>query len=319
MTVALRGQEREPRRAARGGDPGAARVRAVGRRLPGVPATRPGYADLVAGERRGGDPCGDPGAPRSRTPSREEIERRHRSLGEPPVAVRSSALGEDSEEATFAGQQETLPVGPRVPRRSATPCATAGRACTARGGQLPRQAGVRRRRGDGRDRPGDGRRRGVRRDVHLQPASAATRAWSRSTPAGGSGWRSSAARSRPTTTCVSKVTGEIVRAHVGDKRVEYVPDPDGHGAVAIDVAAERAQRALPRRRRAAMPCSTMAKRVERHFGGTQDIEWAIARGEDATTSSPAVPPGHGDRQAEAEARAELSDRGRDGDLRRQRE
>ena len=28
-----------------------------------------------------------------------------------PVAVRSSALGEDSAEATFAGQQETDPVG----------------------------------------------------------------------------------------------------------------------------------------------------------------------------------------------------------------
>ena len=39
---------------------------------------------------------------------------------------------------------------------------------------------------------------------------------------------------------LSKVTGEIVRAQVGDKRVEYVPDPDGHGAVGIEVSAERA-------------------------------------------------------------------------------
>ena len=32
---------------------------------------------------------------------------RYAELGEPPVAVRSSALGEDSQDATFAGQQET--------------------------------------------------------------------------------------------------------------------------------------------------------------------------------------------------------------------
>src|SRR5437868_3441612 len=45
---------------------------------------------------------------------RAEIERAYVALGEhagedtPPVAVRSSALGEDSQEATFAGQQETF-------------------------------------------------------------------------------------------------------------------------------------------------------------------------------------------------------------------
>src|SRR6185437_12330768 len=38
---------------------------------------------------------------------RDEVARRYAELGEPPVAVRSSALGEDSQDATFAGQQET--------------------------------------------------------------------------------------------------------------------------------------------------------------------------------------------------------------------
>ena len=44
---------------------------------------------------------------------REELGRRYDELAgeagvaEPPVAVRSSALGEDSQDATFAGQQET--------------------------------------------------------------------------------------------------------------------------------------------------------------------------------------------------------------------
>ena len=40
---------------------------------------------------------------------REEVAAQYARLGEdsPPVAVRSSAVGEDSQEATFAGQQET--------------------------------------------------------------------------------------------------------------------------------------------------------------------------------------------------------------------
>ena len=44
---------------------------------------------------------------------RDEVARRYAELAEeagidePPVAVRSSALGEDSQDATFAGQQET--------------------------------------------------------------------------------------------------------------------------------------------------------------------------------------------------------------------
>ena len=44
---------------------------------------------------------------------RDEVVRRYAELAEetgidePPVAVRSSALGEDSQDATFAGQQET--------------------------------------------------------------------------------------------------------------------------------------------------------------------------------------------------------------------
>ena len=38
----------------------------------------------------------------------EEIKRRYREMGEPPVAVRSSATAEDLPEASFAGQQSTF-------------------------------------------------------------------------------------------------------------------------------------------------------------------------------------------------------------------
>ena len=50
---------------------------------------------------------------RCRDAVRDEVARRYAELAEeagidePPVAVRSSALGEDSQDATFAGQQET--------------------------------------------------------------------------------------------------------------------------------------------------------------------------------------------------------------------
>jgi pyruvate,water dikinase len=75
---------------------------------------------------------------------------------------------------------------------------------------------------------------------------------------------------------VSKVTGEVVRRHVHDKTVQYVPDLRAGGAVAVAVPEERRQ----------VPCLTaaaleallaVALRIERHFGSHQDIEFAIAR------------------------------------------
>jgi pyruvate, water dikinase len=76
---------------------------------------------------------------------------------------------------------------------------------------------------------------------------------------------------------VSKVTREVVREHVNDKEIEYVPASGGRGTVQVAVDAERR----------AAPCLgpdelgalvELSKRVERHFGGHQDVEWAIDRG-----------------------------------------
>ena len=75
---------------------------------------------------------------------------------------------------------------------------------------------------------------------------------------------------------VSKVTGEVVREHVHAKQIEYVPDPSGAGAVRAEVPADRRELAcLDPERRARLVA--VAKRVERHFGCHQDIEWALAR------------------------------------------
>jgi pyruvate,water dikinase len=79
---------------------------------------------------------------------------------------------------------------------------------------------------------------------------------------------------------VSKVTHEVVRAQINDKHHEYVPDPEGGRAIRVDVPAERrSARCLDEPALAALV--DVAKRVERHFGTRQDIEWAIARGTSA--------------------------------------
>ena len=83
---------------------------------------------------------------------------------------------------------------------------------------------------------------------------------------------------------VSKVTREVVREHVHAKDVEYVPDaararsrpawrcPTSAGSVAcLDAAALEA-------------LVEVGRRVERHFGSAQDVEWAIARGGELPSS-----------------------------------
>lgn len=75
---------------------------------------------------------------------------------------------------------------------------------------------------------------------------------------------------------VNKVTGEIVKRMISEKTIQHLPDPDGSGIVEQSVAEH--QRSVP--------ClsddeigelAAIGKRVERHYGCPQDIEWAIAR------------------------------------------
>jgi pyruvate,water dikinase len=76
---------------------------------------------------------------------------------------------------------------------------------------------------------------------------------------------------------VSKVTREVVREQVHSKPVEYVPDPGGHGAIEVEVAPERRDAACLDES-ALRELVDLGRRVERYFGSHQDIEWAIARG-----------------------------------------
>jgi pyruvate,water dikinase len=79
---------------------------------------------------------------------------------------------------------------------------------------------------------------------------------------------------------VSKVTRDVVREHIATKQIEYVPAPGGKGTSRVAVeAARQTERALTPS--AINALVDLARRVERHFGAPQDIEWAIARGQDA--------------------------------------
>jgi phosphoenolpyruvate synthase/pyruvate phosphate dikinase len=194
---------------------------------------------------------------------------------EPPVAVRSSALGEDSADASFAGQQESFlwvlgveHVCDAVRDCWAslfTPQAISYR--LALGSEDEAAMGVT------VQAMVDAEASGVLftcNPVSGDPSMVALNAsW-------GLGIGVVGGELTPDDYLVSKITGEVVRRTVSTKHVEYVPDPAGRGTIRRDVSAERRDE----------PCLgdaelgalvEVARRIERHYGSHQDVEWAIAR------------------------------------------
>jgi pyruvate, water dikinase len=217
---------------------------------------------------------------------RTEIAERYEELAaeshdpRPPVAVRSSAIGEDSEEATFAGQQETF-----LWVHGVDEICEAARNCWA---SLYSPEAVSYRAEMAAEHPApamgvtvqlmvDAAVSGVMftcNPINGDPSTVAVNAsW-------GLGLAVVGGEVTPDEYRVSKVTREVLHRSVGPKEVEYVPDPDGSGALKVHVAADRRD----------APCldderlgelAEVARRIEHHFSGHQDIEWAIARGEGA--------------------------------------
>jgi pyruvate, water dikinase len=215
---------------------------------------------------------------------RRDVGRAYDELGsttgvaEPPVAVRSSAIGEDSAEATFAGQQESV-----LWVRGADRVCEAIGICWA---SLfsPTAIAYRAR----LSAPPSPVTMGVAVQMMVDAAVAGVLftcnpvSGDRSMVAINASWGLGVAvvggEVTPDDYLISKVTGELVREQVGTKAVEYLPAADGQGTMRIDVP--------PERRRA--PCLDatelsmlvdLALRIERHFGSPQDVEWAIADGE----------------------------------------
>ena len=170
---------------------------------------------------------------------RDEVAERYAGLGEPPVAVRSSALGEDSREATFAGQQETY-----LWVRGAEGVCDAVRDCWVSLYSPPAITyRARLRAATGEPAMGvavqqmvDAEVSGVMftcNPVSGDPSMVAINAsW-------GLGLAVVGGEVTPDDFLVSKVTREVVREHVHAKEVEYVPDERGRGAVRREVPEER--------------------------------------------------------------------------------
>jgi pyruvate,water dikinase len=217
---------------------------------------------------------------------RDELAARYAELEQrvgiptPPVAVRSSALGEDSSQATFAGQQDTY-----LWVRGADEICTAVRDCWA---SLYSTEAVSYRAQLGRDAPHPAMGVTVQQMVDAEisgvmftcnpvtgdPSMIAINAsW-------GLGLAVVGGEVTPDDYLISKITREVVRQTVGDKQVEYVPAPDGHGTALVTVDDGRRHQACLDAGAIAALVDT-GRRVERHFGSHQDVEWAIARGHEA--------------------------------------
>jgi phosphoenolpyruvate synthase/pyruvate phosphate dikinase len=197
-------------------------------------------------------------------------------LAEPPVAVRSSALGEDGQDATFAGQQETY-----LWVRGVDHVCDAVRDCWV-SLYSPPAISYRARLG-GSEAPAMGVAVQLMVDAEVSGVLFTCNPVSgdRSTVAVNASWGLGLAvvggEVTPDDYLVSKVTREVVREHVHAKDVEYVPDSGGRGAIRVDVPAERRDIACLDRP-ALETLVALARRVEQYFGSPQDVEWAIARG-----------------------------------------
>lgn len=77
---------------------------------------------------------------------------------------------------------------------------------------------------------------------------------------------------------INKVTGDIVHRTVSQKSVRHVPDFSASGVLTETVPAELQSIACLSDAEL-RELAQVGKRVERHYGAAQDIEWAVARGE----------------------------------------
>ena len=200
----------------------------------------------------------------------EEAVARYGELGEGPVAVRSSALGEDGAEASFAGMQDTY-----LWVLGAERVCDAIRRCWA---SLHNAEAVAYRERLGGPEPAmgvtvqrmvDSVVSGVMftcNPVSGDPSTVAVNAsW-------GLGLAVVGGEVTPDEYRVSKVTGEVLQRSIGPKEIEYRAGADGPERREVE-AERRGVACLDDEQLGALV--ELGRRVERHFGGHQDVEWAI--------------------------------------------
>jgi pyruvate, water dikinase len=193
---------------------------------------------------------------------------------DPPVAVRSSAVAEDSAEGSFAGLQDTY-----LWVSGADAVLDAVRRCWA---SYFNAEALAYRAKTGADAEGmavavqymvDALAAGVM--FTLNPVSgdqstiAIDAAW-------GLGEGVVSGEVTPDHILYSKVTRELVKADVGDKARECLADPDAGGTRMADVEDERRTRLCLEEEQVAA-VAELADRALKHYGAHQDLEWAIDR------------------------------------------
>jgi pyruvate, water dikinase len=210
----------------------------------------------------------------------DEVIARYRALGsEVPVAVRSSATGEDSAQASFAGLQDTY-----LWVRGAQEVASQVRRCWA---SLYNAEAVGYRlslRQQGLSVGEQGLAMAVVVQQMVEPRCAGVM-FTRSPATGdrsviavegcwGLGSALVSGEVTPDSFVISKVTGEIIRRTVAAKPRLHRSGPGGRGVTTADVPEPlRDQPCLRDEQVAAL--ARLGRRVEDLYGAPQDIEWAI--------------------------------------------
>jgi pyruvate,water dikinase len=193
-------------------------------------------------------------------------------VASPAVAVRSSAIAEDAADASFAGMQSTelwvhgLELVPAVRRCWASYFNAEALVYRARqGGEAGMSVAV--------QAMVDARVAGVLFTLNPLSGDPATIAIEASY---GLGVTVVGGDVTPDSYLVSKVTRELLQRRIGAKEVECVVDPSGGGTLVRDVDAERRASACLIAEEVAQ-LADLGRRVERHYGRPQDVEWAIDR------------------------------------------
>ena len=192
-----------------------------------------------------------------------------------PLAVRSSATTEDAEDASFAGLQDTY-----LWVKGAGSVEQHLRSCWASMYSVPSIA-YRRRQGIPEQ--------GVAMAVVVQKMVDARTAgvmFTRSPTTGdrsviviegawGLGSAVVSGEVTPDRFVVAKITGEITVRDISDKHVQHVPLPAGGTEEVPTPDAQRREPCVSDEE--LMKLREVARRIERHYGRPQDIEWAIDR------------------------------------------
>ena len=196
-----------------------------------------------------------------------------------PVAVRSSATTEDAADASFAGLQDTY-----LWVTSAQEVLRLVRRCWS---SLYSVESISYRRQRGLAEDGVAMAVVIQQMVHARTAgvmftrSPTTGDRSVITIEGAWGLGSAVVGGEvtPDRWVIGKITGDITSRDVSDKAIEHVPAPGG-GIDHVEVPQDRRGIACLRDDEL-QALRTVARRVERHYGCAQDIEWAIDQANNA--------------------------------------